>query len=239
MNIVFGGAVRYFTGINIRYSPCGRELGFMGQLASLQRQSPILKEVVEIALSIFFGSTILMSMGISDLILKYQVTTNFSNLTSYLVNELFFLTLRILPIIIGVWALASFFKEEELQREERDLVNDLGGRFVFVQLPEVDDIENEKDLRHLEPSDVRHQPITRGCLADGRFFLALQVQEKQPHQQQPVMTVLCQTDSLLPWRKRWTVLGHQKKVLGRGWFHLQSLNLRRLLRRVHPTHELV
>lgn len=236
MDISFAGAVRYFTGIDVKHSPCGRKLGFIGQLAYLGNRSRTLDKVISIAM-LSFG--VCMHVSSWYLIFKYKVSINFSNLASSVVNELFFLVIRMLPAMIGAVSFVKWWVEREWQSDEKYLIRNLGGQAAFNQLPEINNVEDEKELRHLEPSDVHRQPITKGVLADGRFFLTLHIQEKQLHQQQPVMTTLCQKKWFYCSPMLWTVLGHQKIALERGWFTGKLDNLRKLISGTHPTHELV
>lgn len=241
MHMVFAGAIYYLIDTDVRYSPCGRELDLGDQLANLGYQYPkTINKIVTVVLTCF---SLLMLASACYVGFTHKVTLNLSTLVSDMVNELCFMVFIYLPVFISSMSLCNWINAIRLQKEESELIGALGGQAAFDHLPSIYDIKDEKELCHLEPSDVRHQPITKGFLADGRFFLALQIQERLPHQQLPVMTILCQKKwtilNFLNRGKLWEVLGHQKVALGRGHFIHNIDNLQILILRTHFTHELV
>lgn len=242
MHVVFAGAIYYLTDTDVRYSPCGRELGVGGQLVNLGYQYPkTINKIVTVVLTCFSSLTLISACYVS---FTHKVSLNPSTLVSDMVNELCFMALIYLPVFMSSMSLFNWTNAIRLQKEENELIGVLGGQGAFHHLPSIHDIKDEKELRHLEPSDIHHQPITKGFLGDGRFFLALRIQEKLPlNQQSPVMTILCQKKwtilNFLNPGNQWEVLGHQKVALGRGHFIHTITNLQSLISRTHFTHELV
>ncbi len=238
MNIYFGTAIKHLTNIDVLKSPCGRVFkNISGQLAYFEIHRPLLGFVLSVVME--FAN--LFFTAIAFAFITKPLPINERYITHMVTNPTRIITL-IVSITIATFCFLDYCditsninKERKLQAQEIQLINALGGLQTFNRLPIIHDVEDENDLQNLEPSDVGHQPITRGFLPDGRFFIALQIQERLPHQQQPVITTLCTNIE----KTRWKVLGHQKSAIGRGNFTQKITNLTHLVQRVHATHELV
>lgn len=230
MNVYFTNLGHHLMNINLSRSPCGRELNYITpRLAALKLQSPklgwLVEKIIELVTIVFM------------VIITYILDAYCKSFIAKIPPLACGYTLAAITVfIIDQFISNPCSQEKELQKNENDLIKVLGGLQAFNQLPIIKDIEDEDDLQHLESSDVNYQSITRGFLPDGRFFVALQVQERRLPQPQPVMTILCQSNLK---GKNWKVLGHQRSAIGRGDFWRKEFNIRLLIARIHPTHKLI
>lgn len=242
MNISFANTIDYLTNIDVKRSPCGRDLGLKGQIANLAIKSSTLAKVVFVAGLIGLAMVCFIPWNLGSLVNKMIVKSSLS-IADKAVSHLFVKFGEIIAVYFGINWLGGFLAEYLVQQQEKQVVQALGGQGAYHALPIMVVVE-EDDLLGLDPDDVHQQPITAGFVKKDRVFIALHIQAKQQQghfarvNKLRIITLYQKAEN--PVRPNaWHVVGKEKIALGQGNFDEKIDNLQKLVLGTHPTHELV
>lgn len=242
MNINFANTIHYLTGIDVKRSPCARDLGLKGQIANLAVKSSMLAKVVFVAGLIGLAMVCFIPWNLSSLVNKMIVKSSL-NSADQAVSHLFVKFGEIIAVYFGINWLGGFLAEYLVQQQEKQIVQTLGGQGAYRALPSMV-VAEEDDLLGLDPDDVHQQPITAGCLEKDRVFIALHIRAKQQQRQfariNKLRVIILYQKAENPVRPNaWHVVGKEKIALGQGKFDEKINNLQKLVLGTHPTHEIV